>query len=219
MPEPDATPPPADGALPTILGGMDPGELLARGMQSVKMSSVGAPGWEPPSVAEAAGLFLTYEVLAMLGRGGMGAVFKARQLALDRLVAIKLLPLEISVDRFRRGAHASRVLAKSSRLRALPHAPNAGSARHHSTRLGKFVVSGRHDQHAGRVRSPGTRRLAPLARRTARSAVPTRLRRPTITAPPDAAARTHPPGGRASSIAGLSGRPSSPYHSAARPPT
>ena len=111
MSEPDDTPSPADGPLPTILGGIDPGELLARGLQSVKMSSTGAHGWEPPSVAEVAGLFPTYEVLAMLGRGGMGAVFKARQIALDRLVAIKLLPLEISVDpafmdRFRREARA-----------------------------------------------------------------------------------------------------------------
>ena len=111
MSEPDDTPQPADGPLPTSLGGLNPGELLARGLHTAKMSSAGAHGWEPPSVAEAAALFPSYEVLAMLGRGGMGAVFKARQIALDRFVAIKLLPLEISVDpafvdRFRREARA-----------------------------------------------------------------------------------------------------------------
>ncbi len=74
-------------------------------------SSAGVYGWEPPSVEGAARLFPNYEVLTLLGRGGMGAVYKARQIELDRLVAIKLLPLEISVDRdfadrFRREARA-----------------------------------------------------------------------------------------------------------------
>jgi len=72
--------------------------------------------WSPPPVEEAVRLFPAYEVLGMLGYGGMGAVYQARQPALDRMVAIKLLPLEISVDpafaeRFRREARA---LAKLS---------------------------------------------------------------------------------------------------------
>jgi hypothetical protein len=55
--------------------------------------------WEPPGIEEAARLFPNYEILGLLGRGGMGAVYKARQLALDRFVAIKLLPLEVSTER------------------------------------------------------------------------------------------------------------------------
>jgi serine/threonine protein kinase len=39
-----------------------------------------------------------YELQKMLGRGGMGAVFLAKDLALDRDVAIKVLPPEVSQD-------------------------------------------------------------------------------------------------------------------------
>jgi serine/threonine protein kinase len=55
--------------------------------------------WEPPTIEEAGRLFPSYEILELLGRGGLGAVYKARELALDRLVAIKLLPPELSADR------------------------------------------------------------------------------------------------------------------------
>ena len=104
--------PTPEPSLPTAIRGLDPGELFARGMQTVKMSSAGGTrGWTPPTVEEVASFFPNYEVLAILGHGGMGAVYKARQIALDRLVALKLLPLEVSVnrdfaDRFRREARA-----------------------------------------------------------------------------------------------------------------
>ena len=71
----------------------------------------GAGAWQPPTMEEAAQLFPGYEVLRLIGRGGMGAVYQARQIELDRFVALKLLPLEISADRdfadrFRREARA-----------------------------------------------------------------------------------------------------------------
>ncbi len=108
----DAPGPEASAArLPTEIGHLPPDQMLSRAMQSVRMTRSGADGWQPPTVAEAARLFPQYEVSALLGRGGMGAVYQGRQTELDRLVAIKLLPLEVSVDRdfadrFRREARA-----------------------------------------------------------------------------------------------------------------
>ncbi len=52
-------------------------------------------GWRPPAVADLDALIPgRYEVLQLLGAGGMAAVYKARQTALNRLVAIKILPPE-----------------------------------------------------------------------------------------------------------------------------
>ena len=52
-----------------------------------------------------------YEITRLLGRGGMGAVYLAKEPALDRLVAIKVLPPESSEkdtrERFRREARTA----------------------------------------------------------------------------------------------------------------
>jgi serine/threonine protein kinase len=68
-------------------------------------------GWAPPLPDELAALLPAFEILRILGRGGMGAVYLGRDRKLDRLVAIKLLPPELSaeasyVDRFMREAKA-----------------------------------------------------------------------------------------------------------------
>lgn len=56
------------------------------------------PVWSPPSPADLGRLFPGYGIESLIGSGGMGAVYKARQLRLNRDVAIKVLPAELAED-------------------------------------------------------------------------------------------------------------------------
>ena len=70
--------------------------------------------FKPPSIKELSEHLVGYEVDTLIGRGGMGAVYRGRQTSLDRPVAIKILPPVIA-DRpgFReRFAREAKALAK-----------------------------------------------------------------------------------------------------------
>jgi serine/threonine protein kinase/HEAT repeat protein len=67
----------------------------------------------PPQVAELAPLFSQLEILELIGQGGMGAVYKARQKELDRIVALKILPPGFGDAAFaERFAREAKALAK-----------------------------------------------------------------------------------------------------------
>ncbi len=70
-------------------------------------------------ISELAALFPQLEILDLLGEGGMGVVYRARQRKLERLVALKILPRELAAD----PAFADRFLREAQALARLQH-PN-----------------------------------------------------------------------------------------------
>src|ERR1044071_7542005 len=102
---------------PGALAGLCPACLLKQGATADTATGGTARPFEPPSVAELAGLFPQLEILELIGKGGMGAVYKARQRQLDRIVALKILPPGIGGD----AAFAERFAREAKALAKLNH--------------------------------------------------------------------------------------------------
>ena len=127
MDEPRQCPECGKELTPDAPAGLCPECLLKQGFDSQPGSGTGVPpveagqepektaqyrsGFTPPEPQELAKHFPQLEILELIGKGGMGAVYKARQPKLDRIVALKILPTEVGEDpafeeRFSREAKA-----------------------------------------------------------------------------------------------------------------
>ncbi len=98
-----------------------------------RQSSSGSD-WEPPAVDVIHSLLPQYEIESLIGRGGMGAVYRGRQAALNRPVAIKLLPESLAdvesghqfAERFKREAQAMARLDHSNIVRVFEFGETSG---------------------------------------------------------------------------------------------
>lgn len=104
--------PPAPDDTPGEIRDLDPASLLEAGLptEGGARAGVSAEKW-PPAPEELAGALPGYEITALLGSGGMSAVYKGTQTSLEREVAVKFLAPKLSADpefevRFHREAKA-----------------------------------------------------------------------------------------------------------------
>ena len=112
--------------------GLCPQCLMKAGMQNSGENKKGGPsdisngdtgsatppgGFVPLEPDQLAEKFPQLEIIELLGHGGMGAVYKARQKQLDRFVALKILPPEVGQN----AAFAERFTREARSLARLNH--------------------------------------------------------------------------------------------------
>jgi serine/threonine protein kinase len=90
-------------------------EVLLAGTASARPAHV----WLPPTAGRMQELLPHYQFLGMIGMGGMGAVYKARHVALDRFVAVKILPPDM--DRSGASNFAERFKQEARTMARLAH--------------------------------------------------------------------------------------------------
>ena len=104
--------------------GLCPACLLKRGLETdtlgfTQENKEKKHTWQPLTAEQLQEHFPDLDQIQLIGRGGMGAVYKARQKSLDRITALKILPPEIGKDpdfaqRFTREAQAMAKLSHAN---------------------------------------------------------------------------------------------------------
>ena len=92
-------------------------------------------GHNAPPLEEIAAAFPQWEVIELIGQGGMGFVYKVRQPSLDRLVALKILSPELGRD----PAFSER-FAREARTLGKLHHPNIVTVFEHGEKDGLFYL-------------------------------------------------------------------------------
>ena len=112
--------PKCQGPLPASAPqGLCPKCLLAAVSAPTEAGQGAQAGSPPPSLDTVAAAFPQLEILELIGSGGMGVVYRARQPRLDRFVALKVLPQALAAD----AAFAERFNREARTLARLSH-PN-----------------------------------------------------------------------------------------------
>ncbi|MBK1881936.1 serine/threonine protein kinase [Luteolibacter pohnpeiensis] len=102
-----------DGLCARCLGALNFDTLT----QVTRVEGTAGRDHQVPTVEELADFFPQLEILSLIGRGGMGVVYKARQKSLHRFVALKLLAPERAGD----PSFARRFASEARSLAALNH--------------------------------------------------------------------------------------------------
>ena len=110
--------------------------------------------FKPPSIEELDQQIPSYEFLEFIDRGGMGAVYRAKQRSLNRIVAVKLLPISLRnrrvfAERFAREARALALLNHPNIVSVYDSGEASGGCLYYAmeyvkgTNLRRFMKEGR----------------------------------------------------------------------------
>ena len=139
-------------ALYTASTGMD---AMENELVSAPTTGMG-PRFDAPQPEALAASFPQLEILELVGQGGMGAVYKARQKSLDRVVALKLIKAELAGD----PDFAKRFTREAKALAQLNH-PNIVSVHDFGETDGLFYFVMEYVEGADLRRLIAAQRLAP----------------------------------------------------------